>query len=349
MPSVNADCLFLKACRREKVPRPPVWMMRQAGRYLPEYREVRKTASFLDMCHTPELASEVTLQPIRRYDFDAAIIFSDILIPLIAMGAPFEFPEGGPRLAEPFDDAKALERLKRVDAVTGMPWVHEALSLTRSQLDPSKALLGFAGAPFTLFCYLVEGMGSKLFPKVKQMMFRQPELARELLQLLAEQIGEYMVAQLEHGADAVQLFDTWAGLLHPDDYEEFALPYARQVFDRVAQTGAPTIYYVNGNPSLLSAQSAAGSTIVGVDWRSTLREVNRKVPSNVGIQGNLDPLVLLSSPEVVAQRTNRMLQEMDGRPGYIVNLGHGVIPQTPLDSVQAFVETVRASDRSASS
>lgn len=340
--SANPDCLFLRACRREPVDRPPVWMMRQAGRYLPEYREVRKTASFLDLCRDADLAKEVTLQPIRRYGFDAAIIFSDILLPLIGMGAPFEFPEGGPRLPEPMDNADALRRLKLVDAVEDLPWVHRALSATRAELDPSVALLGFAGAPFTLFCYLVEGQGSRHFPRVKQLLYREPKLAEEILGLLAEQVGAYLVAQLNHGADAVQLFDTWAGLLSPDDYERFALPYARQVFNAVTTTGAPNIYYVNNGATVLEAQAAAGSTVVGVDWRMRMAEVRRRVPADVALQGNLDPLILLGEPDFVKVRVEAMLQEMEGRPGYIVNLGHGVIPQTPLDSVQSLVETVRA-------
>jgi uroporphyrinogen decarboxylase len=316
-------------------------MMRQAGRYLPEYREVRSRASFLDLCRQADLATEVTLQPIRRYDFDAAIIFSDILFPLIAMGAPFEFPEGGPRLAEPFDTPEAIARLRRADPETEIPWVLEALTQTRAALDPSKALLGFAGAPFTLFCYLVEGAGSRLFPRTKQLMFRQPELAHEILGLLADQIGDYLAAQVGAGADAVQLFDTWGGLLHPDDFDQYALPYARRIFERVNETGAPTIYYVHGGPALLESQANAGCTTVGVDWRLRLSDVRQRIPENLAIQGNLDPLTLLAEPSVVAERTRAMLGEMEGRNGYIVNLGHGVIPQTPIESVAAFVETVQ--------
>lgn len=337
----DPTCLFLSACRREPLSRPPVWMMRQAGRYLPEYREVRSRATFLDLCRRADLATEVTLQPIRRFDFDAAIIFSDILFPLIAMGAPFEFPDGGPRLAEPFDTPEAIARLDRVDPDTEIPWVLEALRQTRAALDPAKALLGFAGAPFTLFCYLVEGEGSRIFPRTKQLMFRQPSLAHDILGLLADQIADYLTAQVRAGADAVQLFDTWGGLLHPDDFDRFALPYAQRIFQRVAETGAPTIYYVHGGPSLLEAQAGSGCTAVGIDWRLRLNDVRRRVPDAVVIQGNLDPLALLASPDDVAERTRHMLAEMEGRPGYIVNLGHGVIPRTPIESVAAFVETVQ--------
>ena len=343
-----ADSLFLRAARREPVSRPPVWMMRQAGRYLPEYRAVREKASFLDLCYTPELAVEVTMQPIRRYDFDAAIIFSDILVPCIPMGADFRFGGGPPKLEEPFDTPASLARLKKVDARKDMPWIHDALAGVREALPDSKALLGFAGAPFTLFCYLVEGEGSKLFPKTKSLMWQQPKLAEEILQMLADQIGDYLVEQVKSGADAVQLFDTWGGLLHPRDFEDFALPYARQIFDKVtAETGAPTIYYVNGNPSLLSAQAAAGCQLVGVDWRVSLGEVVRRIPEDVGIQGNLDPMLLLTDPDTVRARTNAMLDEIGDRPGYVCNLGHGVTPPTPMESVAAFVETVKAREKAA--
>lgn len=317
-------------------------MMRQAGRYLPEYQEVRSRYSFLDLCRNAEAACEVTLQPIDRFGFDAAIIFSDILLPLIPMGAPFEFEKGvGPQLPEPFDTPEKIKRLERVDAKKDIPWVHEALAMTRSKLDSSKALLGFAGAPFTLFCYLVEGEGSRLFPKAKGMLFNDPETAHSLLGMLAEQVGEYLKAQVEAGADAVQLFDTWAGLLHPDDYAQYALPYARRVFEIAKEAGAPTIYYVNGGASLIDQQARAHSTAIGVDWRVRLKEIREWIPDEVVLQGNLDPLVLLAPPDEVTSRTCAMLREMHDRPGYIVNLGHGVIPQTPIASVEAFVRTVQ--------
>jgi uroporphyrinogen decarboxylase len=346
----DSDCLFLKTCRHEEVPRPPVWMMRQAGRYLPEYRNVREGASFLEMCRRADLATEVTLQPIRRYDFDAAIIFSDILIPLIGMGAPFEFAEGGPKLPEGFDTAEKLNTLNlNLDPVADLPWTLEALTQTRVQLDSSKALLGFAGAPFTLFCYLVEGEGSRLFPGVKRMMFTQPELAESVLGQLADVVAGYLKAQLDAGADAVQLFDTWAGLLHPDDYARFALPYVKHVFAKLKDSGAPTIYYINGGPALLDQQIESGASILGIDWRQRMSTVRQVVPDRLGLQGNLDPLVLLAEPRVVARRTTALLEEMAGRRGYIVNLGHGVIPQTPLASVQAFVDAVRGREAAANS
>jgi len=317
-------------------------MMRQAGRYLPEYRKVREEASFLDLCHQPELAIEVSLQPMRRYDFDAAIIFSDILVPVIAMGADFTFEGGPPKLEQPFDTAESLARLKRVDARTGMPWIHEALAGMREALDDSKALLGFAGAPFTLFCYLVEGEGSKLFPRTKHLMWTQPKLAAEILELLAEQIGDYLVEQVKSGADAVQLFDTWGGLLAPADFEQWALPYVRTVLDKVTrETGAPTIYYVNGNPAVLDLQASSGCSIVGLDWRHRLDEAGRQLPDNVGIQGNLDPVLLLTDEATVRERTTKMLDSIAHRPGYICNLGHGVTPPTPMENVAAFVQAVK--------
>ena len=340
--SGSQDSLFLRAARRERVERPPVWMMRQAGRYLPEYMAVRQKASFLDLCYQPELAVEVTMQPIRRYDFDAAIIFSDILVPLIPMGADFSFGGGPPKLEDPFDSPEALARLKRVDARKDTPWIHEALAGVREALDDSKALLGFAGAPFTLFCYLVEGEGSKLFPKTKSLMWTQPKLAEEILDLLAEQIGDYLVEQVKSGADAVQLFDTWGGLLHPNDFEQWALPYVRKALDKVArETGAPTIYYVNGNPGVLELQASSGCNIVGLDWRHRLDEAEQRIPENVGIQGNLDPMLLLTDEATVRQRTTEMLDSIAHRPGYICNLGHGVTPPTPMENVGAFVQAVK--------
>lgn len=340
--SGTQDSLFLRAARRERVERPPVWMMRQAGRYLPEYMAVREKASFLDLCYQPELAVEVTMQPIRRYDFDAAIIFSDILVPLIPMGAAFTFGGGPPKLDEPFDTPASLARLKRVDARKDTPWIHEALAGVREALDDSKALLGFAGAPFTLFCYLVEGEGSKLFPKTKSMMWTQPKLAEEILDLLADQIGDYLVEQVKSGADAVQLFDTWGGLLAPQDFERWALPYVRKALDKVTeQTGAPTIYYVNGNPAVLEQQASSGCSIVGLDWRHRLDEAGRRIPDSVGIQGNLDPMLLLTDPQTVRQRTTEMLDGIAHRPGYICNLGHGVTPPTPMENVGAFVQAVK--------
>jgi uroporphyrinogen decarboxylase len=317
-------------------------MMRQAGRYLPEYRELRASASFWERCQDPALASEITLQPIRRFDFDAAIIFSDILLPLLPMGAHFEFEAGGgPRLKDPFDSAAKLAHLRDVDVRRELPWTLEALQRVRAQLDASKALLGFAGAPFTLLCYLVEGEGSKLFPTLKRLLFTQPGLCESVLARLAQLVGDYLLEQARAGADAVQLFDTWAGLLHPEDYERFALPYARAAFEPALAHGVPTIYYVHGGPALLHAQIESGCDVIGVDWRQRLSIVRTIVPADRAIQGNLDPLVLLADPATVRARTQRMLDEMEGRPGYIVNLGHGVLPQTPLESVAAFVETVR--------
>ncbi len=337
----NEDALFLRAMRREEIERPPVWMMRQAGRYLPEYMAVRKEASFLDLCRDAELGVEVTMQPIRRYGFDAAIIFSDILFPLIAMGADFRFGEGGPKLHDRFDTPESFDRLQMVDARSELPWIHAALRGVRAQLDPSKALLGFAGAPFTLLSYLAEGETSRLYPKTKAMLWHHPKTAEKVLEILSEQVGQYLVAQLENGADAVQFFDTWAGLLTPEDYDRWAYPYAKRVAEIVTEAGGKCIYYLNDGASLLEKQASVGSTAVSVDWRTDITEVRKRVPDELVIQGNLDPLVLLGSPEFVAQRTGEMLEKMRGRRGYVVNLGHGVIPQTPIDSVAAFVETVQ--------
>ena len=264
------DALFLKALRREMVERPPVWMMRQAGRYLPEYMAVREKASFLELCRDTELGVEVSLQPIRRFDFDAAIIFSDILLPLIVMGADFRFGDGGPKLAERFDTPQSFDRLHRVDAREDLPWIHAALTALREKLDPSKAVLGFAGAPFTLLAYLVEGETSRLYPRTKSLLWHHPRLAEQILELLADQVGDYLVEQLASGADVVQFFDTWAGLLSPGDYRRWALPYAKIVVERIHTAGGRCIYYVNGGASLIELQTSSGADCVSADWRLEL-------------------------------------------------------------------------------
>ncbi|HKI83533.1 MAG TPA: uroporphyrinogen decarboxylase [Candidatus Krumholzibacteria bacterium] len=342
LPHAREDALFLRALRREEVPRPPVWMMRQAGRYLPEYRAVREKASFLDLCRDAELGCEVSLQPIRRFDFDAAIIFSDILFPLIAMGADFRFGDGGPKLAQPFDTEESFDRLHLVDAREELPWIHAALKLLREKLDPSKAVLGFAGAPFTLLAYLVEGQTSRLYPRTKAFLWHHPDTARRVLELLADQVGDYLVEQLKSGADAVQFFDTWAGLLSPEDYGRWALPYAKRVAEKVHAAKGHCIYYLNGGASLIEAQVEAGADAVSVDWRVEPAELRTRVAEETVLQGNLDPLVLLGPPEFVARRTKSMLDALRGRRGYIANLGHGVIPETPIESVASFVSTIQA-------
>jgi uroporphyrinogen decarboxylase len=257
------------------------------------------------------------------------------------MGADFRFGEGGPKLQEPFDRPESFDRIRLVDAREELPWIHESLTRMRKELDSSKALLGFAGAPFTLLAYLVEGETSRLYPRTKSLLWHEPEVAERVLELLAEQIGDYLVEQLKSGADVVQIFDTWAGLLSPPDYRRWALPYAKRVVAKIHAAQGSCIYYLNGGAALIEAQASAGADAISVDWRTELQQVRERVDHEMVLQGNLDPLVLLGPPPFVAQRTQGMLEQMRGRPGYIANLGHGVIPQTPLESVEAFVTTIR--------
>jgi len=330
---------FLDACFGRPVDRPPVWMMRQAGRYLPEYREVRRTLSFLDLCRTPEAAVEVSLQPFRRFGPDAVIFFSDILVAVAAMGARVEFGDAGPELPEPVRSASDVALLKRFDPSSAVAFTGEILGLLRREVGERAAVLGFAGAPWTLASYLVEGGGSKSFAVIKQMMGRDPETLRRLLELLADVVGDLLSFQIESGATAVQLFDTWAGELSLQDYREWALPAAARAVARIRRDGAPVILYVNGCGHLLEAMAESGADVLSVDWRVPLSQARRRVPGKA-LQGNLDPGVLLGTPARVAERTRAMVAETGGR-AHVVNLGHGVLPSTPVESVEAFFDAVK--------
>ncbi|HJZ87422.1 MAG TPA: uroporphyrinogen decarboxylase [Polyangia bacterium] len=337
----SAQPLFLRACRGEPTERRPLWLMRQAGRYLPEYREVRAQISFLDLCKHPELACEVTLQPIRRFGFDAAILFSDILVPVEAMGCPVVFPDpGGPMLPQPVRVPADIERLRVPDPAAEMPFVLEALRRVRAALAPATALIGFAGAPVTLASYMVEGGSSKNFTLLKGLLHGAPAAARLLLGKLADTVALYLAAQVEAGAQAVQLFDTWAGMLAPDDYSEFALPYTAQIVSALRARSVPVIVYVNGGGTLLERVARTGCDVVGLDWRIDIAEARARLGPERPVQGNLDPCVLLSTPEVVARKA-RTIGAAAGARGHIFNLGHGVLPETPLASVEALVEAVR--------
>ncbi len=334
---------FLAACRREPVDGPPVWVMRQAGRYLPEYRRTRAEAgSFLGLCRNPELACEVTLQPIRRFGFDAAIIFSDILLPLTALGVDFAFPdEGGPRIQRPLSSPPEWQRLALQPATRDNELVAEAIALVRGALPEDVALLGFCGAPWTLASYLVEGGTSRDHAKVKAALLTHPEAFRTLLDLLADAMGRYLVAQVRAGADAVQVFDSWAGSLPADLYERFVVPSLVRVFEHVGATGVPRILYVGGACHLLPVLRAVPCEVVSVDWRTELARAAAALPDRA-LQGNLDPAVLLSTPEVVRDTAAAMLQRAP-ETGYIANLGHGILPPTPPDNLAAFVAAVRES------
>lgn len=334
---------FLEAARCRNSGRPPVWLMRQAGRYLPEYQEIKEKHTFVEMCSDPDLAFEVSMQPSRRFGLDAVVVFYDILFLAEAMGAPLEY-NPGPRFLEPLRTAEAITSLKDPDPAGHTAPVLETLARLRKELPPEVAVLGFAGAPFTMAAYLVEGNFHRSGEWIKRLMNEAPELLHTLLETLARATGRYLGAQLQAGADAVQLFDTWAGLLGRDDYRRFALPYQKTVFDSIADSGAPAILYVNGGSHLLDEMSSSGAGVLSIDWRTSLRQARELLGKETGLQGNLDPSSLFAEPAEVRRRTGEILDEMAGDQGFIFNLGHGVLPETPVESVRALVETVQSRD-----
>jgi uroporphyrinogen decarboxylase len=338
-----ADHLFLRACRREPVPRTPVWMMRQAGRYLPAYMAVRKRASFLDLCRNPELACEVTLQPIDEFGFDAAILFSDILITLPGMGVEVEFPESGPKITNPVRAAADIARLRVPDPLQP---VIDAVTAIKRELRDRVPLIGFAGAPLTMLTYVVEGGGSKDYAHTKQLLFGAPSDAHALLDKLARTCAIHLEAQIVAGADCVQLFDSWGGIVSPRDFREYPLRYAKQVIGHLrssanaAVRAAPIIYFVNGCAPYLDDYASSGADVLGVDWRVGIEEVRRRVGPGVALQGNLDPGALFAEPAEIRARVGEVLAQA-GPTGHIFNLGHGVLPQTDPERVRVMVEAVK--------
>ncbi|MFA5907961.1 MAG: uroporphyrinogen decarboxylase [Vicinamibacterales bacterium] len=330
---------FLRACRRQPVDRTPLWIMRQAGRYLPEYRELRSRVEFLTLCRTPELAAEVTLQPLRRFPLDAAILFSDILLPLDAFGIRMTFSPG-PKIADPIRSRAQVDALEAQPAAEVVPFVADAVRLLRRELEGKVPLIGFCGAPFTLAAYLVQGEGKEGFGAVKRMMFAEPATLEALLEKLAAAMVDYLRMQVEAGVQAVQIFDSWAGILGAADYDRFALPYVKQIIDGVRSLGVPIIYFVNGAPHLIEAAASAGAEVLGVCWRTPIDHVAARVGPAVALQGNLDPHALFADPAVVRARAADVLRRMAGRPGHIMNLGHGILPETPIASVEALIEEV---------
>jgi uroporphyrinogen decarboxylase len=341
------DHLFLRACRRQPVERVPVWFMRQAGRYMAEYQAVRKRASFWELCRTPELACEVTLQPIDRFGFDAAILFSDILVVLPPMGLEVEFGDGGPHLLNRVASLSDVDRLSVPDPEQAVPFVMEAVRQIRRGLADRVPLIGFAGAPFTLAAYSVEGGGSKSWEKTKGMMFAEPAAFRRLLDKLAATVAAYLEAQVAAGAQAVQLFDSWAGILAPVDFRDFALAPVTRIIEllRGSRTfaqggGVPIIYFVNGCAPYLDDVARSGADVIGIDWRVDLAEARRRV-GPLAVQGNLDPTALFAPEEMVRQRVAEVLGSAGDAPGHIFNLGHGILPGTDPSRVAAAVQAVR--------
>lgn len=337
------DKPLLAALARRPLPAPPVWLMRQAGRYLPEYRELRARAGgFLAMARTPELAAEITLQPVRRFGVDAAILFSDILLPLAAMGMPLRFDEGkGPVLPEPLDRPERIAALRRPDPSIDLAYVGEALGRVAAELPPSTTLLGFCGAPYTLASYAVSGGQAKSHARLRSLMHREPRQFDELLGILADVVADHLSYQIASGADAVVLFDTWAGTLGRDDYIERVLPFTQRALAPVLGQ-APVMAFVLDGGHVLDQLVDLGVDGVVIDWRVSLGDALSRYGDRVAIQGNLDPALLLAPPDVVAARTRALLAEAGGRAGHILALGHGVMKETDPECVAAFVECARA-------
>lgn len=338
---------FLRACRREQVDRTPVWFMRQAGRYMAEYRALRARHSMLEVCKTPELALEVTMQPLRVLEVDAAILFADILLPIEPMGAPFEFAKGeGPLIHRPLRDRAAIDALRVIDPEEDLVYVLDAVRLIRRELSDRVPLIGFAGAPFTLASYLIEGGKSTHFVETKKLMYAAPDAWDVLMGKLAEVTRRYLRAQVAAGAQALQIFDSWVGALSPDDYARYVAPYVQRVLAGVETLGVPVIHFGTGTSTLLELQRDAGGTVIGVDWREPLGRAWARIGYDRALQGNLDPAVLFAPWPVVEAHAAAVLREAAGRPGHIFNLGHGILPETPVDTVKRLVEFVhRYSER----
>lgn len=337
---------FLRACRREPVDCTPVWFMRQAGRYMAEYRAIREKRTLLQICKAPELATEVTLQPVRAHGVDAAILFADILLPLEPMGAPFEFAQGeGPVVHQPVRTPADIERLRVIEPEEGLGYVLEAIRLIRRELDGKTPLIGFAGAPFTLASYLIEGGKSSQYQRTKRLMYSEPEAWNALMSKLAEVVRRYLRAQVEAGAQALQVFDSWVGALAPQDYQEYIAPHMRHILQDVQQTGVPVIHFGTGTTTLLELQRDAGGTVIGVDWRLPLDEAHRRLGDGVALQGNLDPLLLLAPWSVLEPRVRDVLRRGKNAAGHIFNLGHGIVPETPPEAVKRVVDLVHEASR----
>lgn len=333
----------MRAARQQPVERTPVWFMRQAGRVLPEYRAVRQRFSLIEICRQPELCAEVTLQPVRRFGVDAAILFADIMLPLLGSGVALELVDDiGPVIASPIRDMPGVLAMRPLDPDADVPFVLETIRLVRRELD-GVPLVGFSGAPFTLASYLIEGRPSRDFVRTKTIMYGAPELWHALMERLADLVIAYLGAQVRAGVDALQLFDSWVGCLAPDDYARYVAPYTRRIFAAIAPLGLPLIHFGTGTSTLLPQMKDDGATIIGVDWRIPLDEAWSLV-APLGIQGNLDPAVLLAPAPVIEAGVLDVLRRAGGRPGHIFNLGHGLLPSTPIDAVERVVAVIRENE-----
>jgi uroporphyrinogen decarboxylase len=336
---------FMRACRRESVPYTPIWLMRQAGRYMAEYREVRAKLSFLELCKNPKLCSEVMCTAVDRLGVDAAIIFSDLLPILEPMGLDLEFSPGdGPQIHNPVRESEDVSRVIELESTESLHFVFETVAQTRKDLPEHIPLIGFSGAPFTLASYAIEGGGSRNFLHTKTLMYRAPDAWRELMERLSRSITRYLNAQIAAGAQAVQLFDSWVGCLSPADYRKYVLPYVRSIADGLTP-GTPLIHFGTGNPALLPLMTEAGGDVIGIDWRIDLADAWRTVGYDRAVQGNLDPTILLADRDSIFAQARGVLAAAENRPGHIFNLGHGVLQQTPVDNVRALVDFVHAESK----
>lgn len=336
------DSLFIRACKSEKTERTPVWIMRQAGRYLPEYRAIREKYDFLTMCKTPELASDVTVQPIDIIKTDAAILFSDILVIPEAMGMDLEIVESkGPVFDNPIREVSQIDNLQTETVLERLDYVLQAVKMTKEKLNNRVPLIGFSGSPWTLACYMVEGKGSKNFDVIKSFVYNEPAAAHKLLQILADSIIEYLNAKIRAGCDAVQIFDTWASVLSPTDFEEYSLKYMRYICENLETNSAPVVVFAKGVSSYKELAKLK-CDVLGVDWARNIGDVRAEIKGAKGLQGNLDPTILFAPKEKIRAETERILQSYgtDGI-GHVFNLGHGITPKTPVENTQYFVECVK--------
>jgi uroporphyrinogen decarboxylase len=333
----NTKELFLRACRFEPTERVPVWIMRQAGRYLPEYQAVRARHTFLEICKTPELSAEVSIQPHRVLGADAIIVFSDILIVAEAMGLPLDVPDSGPVLSNPVRDAAAVARLRDFDPERETKFVGDAIRAICKQAGPTVPVIGFAAAPWTLACYMIEGRTRGDISRAKQMLREEPQVVRHLLERIARATAGYLKAQIAAGASVVQLFDTWAGELTTEEYDNFELPATQMVLQALSAESAPKILFAKGSARHLESMAKSGADVLSVDWNTDLGEARKKLGTRVALQGNVDPSILLGPAEEI-RRAAREVIEKTGGAGHILNLGHGILPTTPVESARAFVQ-----------
>jgi uroporphyrinogen decarboxylase len=335
--SLNRKELFLRACRCQPVERVPVWIMRQAGRYLPEYQEVRKTHTFLEICKTPDVAAEVSLQPFRIIGVDAIIVFSDILIVAEAMGLPLDVPDSGPVLSNPVRDLGAVRKLRDFDPERDTRFVGDAIRAICKEAGPTVPVIGFAAAPWTLACYMIEGRTRGDISIAKHMLRSEPEIVRELLERIARATALYLKSQIAAGASVIQLFDTWAGELSAEEYSAFELPATQMVYEQIGETSVPKILYTKGSKHLVELLGRSGADVISVDWRTGLAETRKLLGPRLALQGNVDPATLLGAELDVRVAAKAAVQQLDG-VGHILNLGHGILPTTPVANARAFVE-----------